>query len=310
MRLIIDTDAGVDDAEAILMALTEPNVTVEAITTVTGNVHVDQVNKNICTILQVAGQNVPVYSGATLPLVEPWLGGAVGVHMNDGLGDWDDRPPCELKLEPEHAANALVRLANENPGALTLIAIGPLTNVALAVRLDPTFPQKIKQFVFMGGTINAVGNTTTPTAEFNIFCDPEAAQIVLDAFPTSTMVSWETTLEHPFTIEMYKELCSKDTPLSKFYLGITDKLVRLFRSLMPVPLYLLPDPLAMAITLYPELILERESRPVTVELNGTHTRGQTVVNYTRYAAEQTPNVDIIKRIDVDGVYAAFQRMLS
>jgi purine nucleosidase len=306
MRLIIDTDTGVDDAEALIMALTHPNATVEAITTVTGNVHLDNVNPNVALVLQLVGCSVPIYSGAIQPLVEKWNDDGRRFHGDDGLGDWSERPPCELKLETEHAAVALVRLATEFPGELTLIALGPLTNIALAIRLDPTFPQKIKQFVFMGGTIAAHGNTPTVTAEFNIFIDPEAAFITLEAFPYSTMLSWETTIHHVIEWAEHDRFCNLNTPLAQFYAGMNSKNDHRLR-----PVYkghLLPDPLAMAITLQPELILEQETRHVTVELRGQYTRGQTVVNYTRYTTGKA-NVSIVRRVNMNGVLQLYENML-
>ena len=116
------------------------------------------------------------------------------VHGVDGLGE-SGYPHYRRKVGSEHAVNALVRLANECPGELTLVAIGPLTNLALATLLDPLLPKKYKRLVVMGGSIRAGGNVT-PTAEFNTYCDPEAAAIVLDTWPGLTLVSWETTLAH------------------------------------------------------------------------------------------------------------------
>lgn len=308
MRLMIDTDAGIDDAEAVIMALAHPAATVEAITTVTGNAHVSKVNRNICSILQVMGQQVPVYAGAAQPLVQPWQPEPDPYHRHDGMGNWDERPPCAPTLEAEHAANALVRLAAENPGELTLVALGPLTNVALATRLDPNFAQNIKQFVFMGGTIRAHGNVQ-PTAEFNVYCDPEAAYMVLKAFPMATMVSWETTMNHVFTWEQQTALTVGDTPRRVFYRGITAKAAKRYREHYGHHGYHLPDPLAMAITLKPDLILAQETHHVTVELYGAVTRGQTVVNYTRHNTGDS-NVNIVTKINVDGVYSLFEMMLS
>lgn len=307
MKLIIDTDAGIDDAEAVMMALAHPRATVKAITTVTGNAHVGKVNRNVCSILQVMGQQVPVYAGAAQPLIQPWQPEDDPYHMHDGMGDWDERPSCEPSIEAEHAASALVRLANDHPNELTLVALGPLTNIALAARLDPAFPQKIKQFVFMGGTIRAHGNVS-PVAEFNVHCDPEAAYIVLDAFPMATMVSWETTMDHAFTWEQQAALMEGSAPRRVFYRGITQKAVRRYRDLYRHHGYHLPDPLAMAITLEPDLMLGYETRHVTVELNGSVTRGQTVVNYTRHDTG-TPNVHVVTKIDLAGVYALFEMML-
>lgn len=307
-RLIIDTDAGIDDAEAIMMALSHPATIVEAITTVTGNVQVEQVNRNVCSVLAAMGITIPVYSGASLPLVEPWRA-ATYFHLADGLGEWDDRPACEPVIEREHAATALVRLAAANAGALTLVALGPLTNLALAIRLDPAFPRNIKRLVFMGGAANAVGNTLRMAAEFNIGADPEAAHIVLSSFAETTMLSWEATLAHPIPWAEYDRLCALPTPRAAFFRGVTTKVSAQWRTRPNTKGHLLPDPLAMAAALEPELVTEQELRYVTVELGGMHTRGQTVVNYTN-EDHGAANVSIVKRMDLDGVYRLYQQMLS
>jgi len=174
IRLVIDTDPGVDDALAIMAAFAHPKALVEAITTVAGNVSLERTTANACTILDVLEQNVPVYAGCNCPLV----GDAVDaghIHGEDGLGD-SGYPPSARQVADEHAVNALIRLANEWPGELTLVAIGPLTNVALATRLDPMLPQKYARLVVMGGSIRGVGNVTT-AAEFNVYADPEAAAV-------------------------------------------------------------------------------------------------------------------------------------
>jgi purine nucleosidase len=305
MKMIIDTDAGIDDAEAILMALTHPDNQVEAITTVAGNVALENVNRNVCTVLQQANRSVPIYAGASQPLVQSWQ--AAAFHMADGLGEWDERPPCDLNLEEEHAVNALVRLAAAHPGELTLVALGPLTNIAMAIRLDPTFPQNIKQFTFMGGTSDAHGNTPTVTAEYNIFADPEAAHIVLNAFPQATMVGWEATLAHPIPWDHHDRLCSLGTQKAAFYEGIMRKVSE--QPPRQTRGRLIPDPLAMAVTLEPDLILESEQRHVTVELHGALTRGQTVVNYTDHQTG-TPNVQIVRRLDIARVIPLYDQMLS
>lgn len=309
MRLIIDTDAGVDDAQAILMALCQPGVTVEAITTLTGNVHVDKVNPNVFTLLEIAERDVPVYQGATQPLLPGYWEPEVRVHGEDGLGNYQHRPPTKRQLEPTHAAVELVRRANEAPGELTLVALGPLTNVALACRLDPEFPHKLKQFFFMGGTIHAMGNTRIVSAEFNFFCDPEAALIALDAFPMSTMLSWETTVKHPFSWEQYDALIAHDTVMGRFLKDTTITTVTFLRRMLSLPGYLLPDPLAMAVALEPDLIKHSEKHHVTVEAQGQFTRGQSVVDYAGLNGRDA-NVNIVVDLDTDGVYALYQRMVQ
>jgi purine nucleosidase len=310
VRIVIDTDAGVDDAQAIMMALTYPGVTVEAITTLTGNVHVDWVVKNISAILDVMRADTPIYRGADQPLLPGRWQPETNIHGEDGLGNYTNRPQNDHR-QPKSAPAAitLVRLANELPGELTLVALGPLTNIALACKLDPDFPQKIGQFVFMGGTISAIGNTRNLSAEFNVYCDPEAALIVLDAFPESMMVSWETTLKHTFTWDDYDSLATTPTPAGRFFRDTTRTGTTFIRELPAGLGYLLPDPLAMAVALDPDLILNREPRYVSVELDGSLTRGQTVVDHLGLSG-RVPNVDIITEIDVPGVLRLYRRMLA
>ena len=155
-KMIIDTDAGVDDAQAIMLALADANTDVIAITTLTGNVHIRQVNPNVLTILEILDRDVPVFAGINRPLVQPWED-AAEFHGGDGLGNFRERPPLTRGIEDEHAVLALLRLSREYEGELTLVALGPLTNMAAAIRLDPAFPSRVKRFVFMGGTIAARG---------------------------------------------------------------------------------------------------------------------------------------------------------
>lgn len=308
MKMIIDTDAGVDDSQAIILALTHPDVDVLAITTLTGNVHIDMVNPNVLTILEILDRDVPVYPGIDRPLVQEWED-AAEFHGGDGMGNFKDRPPLTRSLEDEHAVHALLRLSREYEGELTLVALGPLTNLAAAIRIDPDFPARIKQFVFMGGTIYAQGNTPIVTAEYNIFTDPEAAYITLDAFEESTMLSWETTVAHGFNWQQFDHLCAIDTVNGRFYKAISARNAERVRDALGRPAYLLPDPLAMAITLQPELIQQSSKLHVTVELNGALTRGQTVIDYMGINGK-APNVNVIQALDTDGVYQMFVRALS
>lgn len=306
MRLIIDTDAGIDDSQAIMMALAAPHATVEAITTVTGNVHIENVNRNVFTILDICKMNVPVFAGADRPLVAGWNGAIEDIHGRDGLGDWSERPRTLVRLQPLHAALAIVNLVNQAPGELTLVALGPLTNIALAVRLDPELPRKIRNFVFMGGTTSAQGNTDVVTAEYNIYCDPEAAHIVLEAFEQSTMLSWEATMMHPLSIDQLNAVRQARTPAGAFVYGTTEKLLRMFQGVNS-PGYMIPDPLAMAVALDPDCVLQSDFRFTTVELSGGYTRGQTVIDY-RQGSPNKPNVHLIMRLDMDRVFAAFHRI--
>lgn len=304
MRLIIDTDAGTDDAQAIMLALAHPGVQVEAITTVCGNVDVDKVIANVFTTLDVMNANVPVYRGASEPLVSDWSPEAW--HGGDGLGNYQPRPPTKRQIESEHAVNALIRLANAHPGELTLVALAPMTNLALAIRLDPTFPSKIKDFVFMGGAHSAIGNTANVTAEWNIYCDPEAAYITLKAFSKARMISWEATLEHPFAWEQYDELAAILTRAGAFF-----KATGLFTSTPEhrVRRFLLPDPLAMAVALEPSIVRKSAPHYVTVELGGTHSRGQTVIDHAKRLRQPT-NVEVVTELDIQAVFEMFKQTFT
>lgn len=309
MRLMIDTDAGVDDAQALLMAFAHPGTTVEAITTVTGNTHVDKVVANVFTALHFGGRKVPVYRGADRPLIAEWFS-AEYLFGSDGLGEWPERPPVSGQVEPEHAAQAMVRLANQFPGELTLLALGPLTNIALAVHLDPTFPSKIRKFIFMGGTIAAQGNTPNVTAEYNIYVDPEAAYMTLRAFPDSVMISWETTIQHPISEEQYQAWVSASTDRARFIRGISAR-VAAFLQQLPIPPtgHLLPDPLAMAVALEPPLVKKSQKYFVSVELQGALTRGQTVIDY-RASKGISPNVEVVTEVDMEGVLRLLKQSVS
>ena len=275
-RLIIDTDPGVDDAHAILLALAHPDAKVEAITTVNGNVGVDLTTANALKILDVAGKDVPVYRGCDRPLIGRSQA-ADYVHGTDGLGDCGIKA-SKKKVQAEHAVNALVRLANENPGELTLVAIGPLTNIASALKLDPELPGKFKRLVIMGGAIESKGNAGCITAEFNIHTDPEAAHIVFSSWPMLTLLSWETTLAHVFTMDVLKRFFSLGTPRAKFFHDTNQKIMKFIKEHLGQEMLFAPDGLAMAAAVEPGIVLKSEKKHIEIELNGTLTRGQTVVD--------------------------------
>lgn len=306
-KIIIDTDAGVDDAQAIMMALAHPDTTVSAITMVMGNVPVANVTKNVPRILDVFDADIPFFIGADRPLVQPYID-AADVHGNDGLGN-ADIPYSSRQPQDEHAALALIRLINESPNEYEIIALGPLTNLALAVRLDPSLPEKVKRLVIMGGTIGAVGNTSA-LAEYNFFADPEAVQVVLDTFgaqaPYPELISWETTLAHTVTLDVYDAWCSHNTPRRDFFHKVSKEYTDRVRARKGM--YAMPDPLAMAVMLDPSLVEKKTDRFTACELAGQYARGQLMVDYRRTVDGLTldgnhPNLTIIEQINQDGFKA-------
>ena len=293
-RLIIDTDPGVDDAHAILLTLAHPDVQVEAITTVNGNVDLDLTTANALKILDVAGRDVPVYRGCDRPLINRPANAAY-VHGADGLGDCGI-PASKKQVQSEHAVHALVRLADANPGEFTLAAIGPLTNLAVALSIDPGLPMKFKQLVIMGGAIYSRGNTVSVTAEFNIHTDPEAAHIVFSAWPMLTLLSWETTLAHGFTPAVLERFFDLGTLRAKFFHDTNQKLLSFVRERMGQDLLFAPDGLALAVAVEPGIVTKSEKKYVSIELHGSQTRGQTVVDWAGRTGNP-PNTEIILELD-------------
>jgi len=209
LRLILDTDPGVDDAMAILLALRSPELQVEAITPVAGNVPLEFTLPNALKLVEIAGRtDVPVAGGARHPLVRKLVTGE-HVHGNNGLAGVEFPEP-KIKPVAESAPEMIRRIVKANPGEITVVAVGPLTNVALALRDDPGLAEKIKSIVIMGGSLS--GGNVTPAAEFNLYVDPEAARIVFDAGVPLTMVGLDVTRKVLFTDQRLKALETAKNP--------------------------------------------------------------------------------------------------
>jgi len=207
MKLLIDTDGGTDDACALILALSNPKVEVLAITTVFGNVPLNQAVANASRIRRlVQRENVPIYAGASEPLISTAIDGCCSkeYHGEDGLGDSPEiYPPTEdahfkAEVPGKHAVQAIIDIIRANPGC-TMLCLGPLTNLALALKLDTTLGNHLKHLYLMGGNYQAVGNVPTRfTAEYNFNKDPESAHIVLSELQCPiTAVPWEIYVEQP-----------------------------------------------------------------------------------------------------------------
>jgi purine nucleosidase len=302
-RLVIDTDPGVDDAHAIMMAFAHSGAQVEAITTVAGNASLEQTTANACTILDVLERDVPVYAGCGRALIAKDTPDGSDVFGQDGLGD-SGYPPSRRKVAGEHAVHALIRLASASPGELTLVALGPLTNVALATRLDPALPTKFKRLVVVGGSIRGTG-ISTPAAEFNVYSDPEATAMVFDAWPGLTLVSWDTILEHPLTAEQVETLMAIDSPRAEFFRRITRQFAKLIHQFVGHRVMPTGDPLGMAVALEPDIVRVAEAHDVQVELAGHHTRGHTAVDWFDMTGRE-PNVNLVLEVDKERFWELMQ----
>ncbi|MCW0437627.1 nucleoside hydrolase [Xanthomonas sacchari] len=276
--LLIDTDPGVDDALALLMAFADPRHEVVGLTIAAGNVGLRHTVRNALKLCEVAGrEDVPVFAGCADPLLHPSVD-AGHVHGQDGFGDVD-LPPAARGAEAEHAALAILRLSHQYAGRLLLVALGPLTNIALALKLDPTLPQRVGRFLVMGGAITCHGNIT-PAAEFNIAFDPEAAHIVFKAFPHIEVADWEATVAHGLPHREVEQWLAVDVPKARFYELISRK-TRLWSEDARGEHWYAADALAMAWALQPDGAEEVQARPMQIELSGVHTRGATLVDWNR-----------------------------
>lgn len=292
--LFIDTDPGVDDALALLIALAHPETEVLGISGVAGNVELEQVMLNIGKVLDVfEAPDLPIHRGADRALLGDRRD-AGGFHGADGLGD-RFFPPTLRTESGEHAAEAMLHFSRALPGELTLLALGPLTNVALAFALDPEMPARLDRLVVMGGTIRGQGNVT-PAAEFNVWADPEAAFRVFGSGAPITLVSWETTLDHLIPWNRWNRWSAGANPRAQFVREITTRMVERERSSWPG--LALPDPLAALVAVAPEAVLAADRRPVTVELNGVWSRGATIVDH-RPEPKAPPGVEIVRKLDLD-----------
>ncbi|XP_022094659.1 inosine-uridine preferring nucleoside hydrolase-like [Acanthaster planci] len=301
LPMMIDCDPGVDDAIAIMMALSQPSVDLLAITCVAGNTHLDNVLRNALRVLRVCDRlDVPVYKGADVPLLNLHNKRAHDVHGSDGLGGVPDPDPPSLDLvQSEHAVHAMLRLTKEHPGQVTMLAIGPLTNLALAIRLDPGFTGRLKKLVIMGGNTEGSGSETD-AAEFNFHVDPEAAHILLsDVQCPTVIVAWETCLQNGLPWDWFEVWSSTPTAKAKFVSAILHgRFLTYLKSHEKV--FRVCDGLAMAVALRPEMILKALTCPVMVELQGRVTRGQMVrrVKNTE-GLPLGPEVKVVIRCDTD-----------
>lgn len=289
--LLIDTDPGVDDALALLMAFNDPAHRVVGLSIAAGNVGLAHTVRNALKLCEVAGRDdIPVFPGCAGPLVHP-CEDAAEVHGADGFGDIG-YAPAEREASSEHAALAILRLSHEHAGRLLLVALGPLTNLALALRLDPTLPTRVARLVVMGGAVTGHGNLSA-AAEFNVGFDPEAAKVVFEAFERIELADWEATLAHGLHHDRVLEWLDADSPRARFYREISER-TREWSVDRRGDHWHSADALAMALALQPDGVLETVRRPLRVETEGRHARGATVVDWRGPEGE---GVDIMLRYD-------------
>ncbi|CAF2617511.1 unnamed protein product [Rotaria sp. Silwood2] len=297
-KIIIDTDTATDDALAILLALFAPNIKIEAITITVGNVDFEQQTKNALYTLEIAGKGngeIPVYQGCSRPLMRQTHGTATYVHGSDGMSD-SFFPDPKQKPENEHAVDAIIRLVEKYPGEITLVAIGPLTNIALTLLRKPAIASQIKSIYFMGGCYKFYGNVT-PVATYNPWVDPEAARIVFQSGISITTAGFDISCYSSiFTDADYDEVQKLGTKLADFFLKI-NRIRRIFckeRQKMNGSNH--PDALTIAILIDPNIGQQMVSRYVEVETQGELTRGVLVIDELG-VMKKPPNATICVQAD-------------
>jgi len=303
--LIVDTDTAGDDVFSLLLALRRPEAQLEAITVVCGNVRFEQEVENALYTLEMAGRSgeVPVYAGCARPLIAEWIG-AEYVHGQDGMGD-SSFPRARQRPESEHAVDAILRLVGERPGELTILAQGPLTNVAAAVVREPALPANVKHLWVMGG---GVGNIT-PAAEYNFYVDPEAAKIVFAAGFRITLFTWTLSLSHGvFGDDKLARIEALDTELARFFHQVNRKALE-FERATGIPGSAHPDSMTCAALLDESLILSARDCFVDVETRGELTRGYSVIDPDGRRTGP-PNARVVEDFDTDRFFELMVSVLA
>ncbi len=292
-RVIIDTDPGVDDAQALLFALRSPKLEVLGITTVAGNMPLEITTRNALITVEHSGTPAPVYAGASKPMVEP-LETAAHAHGRDGLGDVGFPDPIST-VQAGHAVEFIIRSVLTSTQPVHLITIGPLTNIALALESEPRLEQQVASLTMMAGAW-ARGNLTQ-VAEYNAGVDPEASEIVFHSRIPKTMVALEPIMQSATIATADVDLLeSAGTPWCSMFA----QLLRPWLERWPRPHISLCDPAAVAVAI-DRSVADIELLPVAVETKGRHTRGMTVVDFRHGRGHKLgilePNVDVVLGFD-------------
>ena len=311
--LIIDVDTGIDDAFGLLYALADPNVRLLGVSTVAGNVDLVRATENTRAVLALGGRiDIPVWPGAAAPLLKS-ARDASEIHGKSGLGDAELEIPPPPAEPPAHAVDAILAAAKAHKGELILVATGPLTNIAVALLRDPDLVRKMKRFVLMGGAFFEGGNVT-PTAEFNIWHDPEAARIVFRAFGAlgaAPLIAvgldvTRKTLLLPADIEALRPRLAglpRGEQLVKFLADASRHYLELMRSWGRAEAVVIHDPLAVAVALDPSFVTLAPAA-VDVEILGELTRGMTVV-HNRADLAPRPNAQVAVGVAAPRFIAAY-----
>jgi len=294
--LLIDTDTAGDDTIALLFGLLSPELDLKAVTICAGNVAFGQEVENALYTIEIAGRSgqVPVYPGCQTPFLKNWET-VEDIHGDAGMGNAHFQ---KARQQPEsiHAANAIVDFANKYKGELVIAGIAPITNLAVALKLDPELPKKVKHIYLMAGNNQYLGNVT-PAAEYNVWVDPEAAHVVFSAGFELTMVGWEICIRHTIMDDSaWDEIAAMNTPLSKFFLQVNQTTRDFCKREQKLAGSTHPDAITVAGIANPALFTDIHKRHVAIEYQSELTRGMTVVDEFG-VMKQPSNANIVYQAD-------------
>ncbi|MEH2351612.1 nucleoside hydrolase [Nostoc sp.] len=318
--VIVDTDGGVDDALALIMALNSPQLDLQAITVVAGNINVDQAANNVLRVVSIVqADTLPIVAkGCEKPLVKPPFN-AAGIHGADGLGELDQfkeadgtprYPHLTIAPSTEDAIALILKTAQKYGDRLTIIALGPLTNLATAIQKDSTTMKTIGQIIIMGGAVTVPGNISA-AAEFNFFVDPDAAQVVMESGIPLTLVGLDVAMKAPLPRQMVEEnLQQRPSKITQFILDCTGIYMAFYRDNEGFYGCYLHDPLAMAVAIDASLV-KTESLHIVVETEGRFTTGMSLADRRDRRDEKTnpPNVEACLDVDTERFFKLFNQLV-
>ena len=281
-RILIDTDPGIDDALAILLALASPELQVDGVSAVHGNCSVEQATANALAVLELAhASQIPVARGFALPLVQPSLL-APETHGATGIGYARFSPP-KARPVTQHSVEFLIEKILSAPGEMTLVCIGPLTNLAVAIRKEPRLLKAVKEVIIMGGAIRHEGNTT-PLAEYNVYVDPHASHMVYHSGLPITLVPLDVTYQCALTRADVERLQKIQSPIPRFIADATRFYMEFHDRYQQIEGCIINDPLALALAFAPELC-DYEEHYVDVDLSGGVSMGKTFADFFRMTSQ-------------------------
>jgi inosine-uridine nucleoside N-ribohydrolase len=316
-KVIIDADPGIDDAMAIAFALRSSELEVLGITTVFGNAGIDVATENALRLVELLDRQIPVARGAARPLVLPLRPPPDFVHGKDGLGNVDAAPPAG-KPTPESAAELIVATVRRYPGEVTLLALGRLTNLALALALEPRLPELVKEVVLMGGAVSVRGNVS-PVAEANVSGDPHAADVVFGAGWRVAMVGLDVTTRVRLTDDVLERLAQNDERVGGFLYRITRFYRSFYESIGVTGGFYVHDPSAVAYLIDRTLFVTEKAR-VRVATEGVAV-GQSIAVWAVWAAggpraeewpawKGLPEVDVCRDVDAARLLKLFESTVA